>query len=63
MKNSKKIYAVNNQEDEDLESYILYPENAISASKQNRLLQHAADSIERIKQTTATSQAKKQRRI
>ena len=42
-----------------LESYILYPENAITASKQNRLLQHAADSIERIKQTTATSPGQK----
>lgn len=63
MKNSKKIYAVNNQEDEDLESYILYPENADIDSKQSKLQQHIADSIERIKQRTEGGQEKKRRRI
>ena len=37
MKKNQKRIAINNQEDEDFEVYILYPENAIADITQERL--------------------------
>ena len=49
MKNNKTRYAVNKQEDEDVETIILHPENAIADIKQVKPQQVIAGSAESIK--------------
>ena len=52
-------YVVNKQEDEDVEAFILYPENAIADIKQDKPQQVNAGSEENIKGRASDNQVKK----